>query len=114
MPIVRNNYSLQPSMGNHQLVVISQLLQVIGNMRHIDDLFLWLVHTLSRRLGIDVIQFWALQNHIGGQVTLELRSTVSQNLKLPQYVVINPDVMGAVRHILKERSGLMPLPATRI
>jgi hypothetical protein len=114
MPTVRNNYPAQPSMGNHQLVIISQLLQIIENVQHIDELFLWLVHTLLRRLDIDVIQFWTLQSHVGGQATLELRTMVSRNLELPQYVVINPDVVGEIRHVLKERSGFMPMPVGTI
>jgi len=113
-PVASNNYSSQPSIGNHQVVIISQLLQIVGYVRHIDELFLWLVHTLSWRLGIDVIQFWTLQNHVGGQATLELRTIVSRNLELPQYVVINPDVVGAIRHVLKQRSGLMPLPVASV
>src|SRR5437879_2744798 len=113
-PIASDNYSPQPSMSNHQLIILSQLLQIIGHVRHIDELFLWLVHTLSWHLGIDVIQFWTLQNHVGGQATLELRTMVSRNLELPQYVVINPDVVGAIRHILKQRSGLMPLPVASV
>lgn len=109
-PIIRNNYPTQPSMGNQQLVIISQLLQIIENVQHIDELFLWLVHILLQRLGIDVIQFWTLQSHVGGQATLELRTMVSRNLELPQYVIVNPDVVGEIRHVLKDRSGLMPMP----
>jgi hypothetical protein len=110
MPAAKNSYSTLPGMGNHQLVIISQLLRIIDNVQHIDDLFLWLVHTLLKRLDIDVIQFWTLQGHVGGQVTLELRTMVSRNLALPQYVVVNPDVASQIRSVLKERSGLMPMP----
>lgn len=109
---VKNNYPTQPGMGNHQLVIISQLLQIIDNMQHIDELFLWLVHTLLRRLGIDVVQLWTLQSHVGGQATLELRTMVSRNLGLPQYVVSNPAVVGEIRQVMKERSGFITMPVS--
>ena len=105
-----SNDSSQLGMGNQQQVMISQSLQMIGNVRHVDELFHWLACTLSKSLGIDVIQFWTLQNYAQGQANLELRTMVSRNLELPQNVVINPDVVGQIRHVLKKRSGLMPSP----
>jgi hypothetical protein len=87
---------------------------MIGNIQHIDELFLWLAHTLSKSLGIDVIQFWTLQSYAHGQATLELRTMVSRNLELPQNVVINPDVVGQIRQVLKKRSGLMPSPVSTV
>lgn len=113
-PTIKSSHAPQLSMGNHQIVIISQLLQIIENVKNIDELFLWLVHTLSQRLGIDVIQFWTLQNHVGEQATLDLRTIVSRNLELPQQIVNNLDVVGEIRHVLKERSGLMPVPVATI
>ncbi len=110
MSTVKNSYPTLPGMGNHQLVVISQLLRIIDNVQHIDDLFLWLAHTLLRRLSIDVIQLWTQQSHVGGQVTLELRTMVARNVALPQYVVVNSGIASQIRSVLKERSGLMPMP----
>jgi hypothetical protein len=110
MPTAKSSYPTLPGMGNHQLVIISQLLRIIDNVQHIDDLFLWLAHTLLRRLSIDVIQLWTLQSHVEGQVTLELRTMVSRNFALPQHVVVNSGVANQIRSVLKERSGLMPMP----
>ena len=112
--VLNNNASFQPSRGHQQQVIISQLLQMIGNVRHIDELFYWLARILSKSLGIDVIQFWTLQNYADGQATLELRTMVSRNLELPQNIVINPDVVGQIRHVLKKRSGLMPSPVNMV
>src|SRR5690348_11264779 len=103
-PMPTANNSALPGMGNHQLVIISQLLQIIDNVQHVDELFLWLAHTLLRRLGSDVIQFWTLQNHVEEQITLDLRTMVSRDLALPQYAVVNPDVANQIRSVLKERS----------
>jgi hypothetical protein len=114
LPTIESNHAPHLSMGNHQIVIISQLLQIIENVKNIDELFLWLVHILSRRLGIDVIQFWTLQNHVEEQATLDLRTMVSRNLELPQHIVNNLDVVGEIRHVLKERSGLMPVPVATV
>ena len=113
-PMPTANNSALPGMGNHQLVIISQLLQIIDNVQHVDELFLWLAHTLLRRLGSDVIQFWTLQNQVEEQITLDLRTMVSRDLALPQYAVVNPDVANQIRSVLKERSGFMPMPVSTV
>ena len=107
-----NSYPTQPRMGNHQLVVISQLLQIIEQVQHVNDVFSWLVHTLLQRFGLDVIQLWTLQGQTEGQATLELRAMVSRNVALPQYVVNNSHVVREIKHVLRERSGLMPMPVS--
>src|SRR6476660_5878770 len=65
--------------GNQQLVIITQLLQMSVNMRHVDEMFLWLSHIMGQRLNIDVLQFWAYQAHVTGHYSTELRAAASQN-----------------------------------
>jgi hypothetical protein len=100
--------------GNHQLVIITQLLQMSVNMRHIDEMFLWLSHIIGQRLNVDVLQFWAYQAHVTGQHSAELRATASQNTVLPLHLVNNPQVAEIVRDLLTERSGVNPQLVTNI
>ena len=97
-----------PLASNHRLVIITQLLQIAGNMRHIDELWLWLSHMLVQRLDIQVIQFWASQPHHTNTSLPELRAMVCQNISLPQYVVINPQVTSVTQRIHNEQQGAMP------
>ncbi len=100
--------------GNHQLVIITQLLQMSVNMRHIDEMFLWLSHIIGQRLNVDVLQFWAYQAHSTGQYSAELRATASQNILFPLHVVNNPQVAEIIRELLTERSGVNPQPVTNV
>ncbi|HWS84052.1 MAG TPA: hypothetical protein VN207_07305 [Ktedonobacteraceae bacterium] len=100
--------------GNQQLVIITQLLQMSVNMRHIDEMFLWLSHIIGQRLNVDVLQFWAYQAHVTGQYSAELRATASQNTLFPLHVVNNAQVAEIVRDILTERSGVNPQPVASV
>src|SRR5437660_4816769 len=100
--------------GNQQLVIITQLLQMSVNMRHIDEMFLWLSHIIGQRLNVDVIQFWAYQAHVTGQYSAELRATASQNTLFPLHVVNNTQVAEIVRDLLTERSGVNPQPVASV
>ncbi len=108
------NHQAPPVMGNHQLVIITQLLQIAGSMRHIDELFLWLSHMLVQRLDVSVIQFWAIQNAGTHIPATELRTMASQNVSLPQSIVINAQVVEVTEHILNERHSTLPQPVASI
>src|SRR5437868_3548794 len=53
----------QINVGHQQLAIITQLLQMSVNMRHIDEMFLWLSHSIGQRLNVDVLQLWSYQAH---------------------------------------------------
>ncbi len=100
--------------GNQQLVIITQLLQMSVNMRHIDEMFLWLSHIIGQRLNVDVIQFWTYQANIHGQYSAELRAAAGQNTLFPLQVVNNAQVGEIVRDLLVEQSGANPQPVANI
>jgi len=100
--------------GNQQLVIITQLLQMSVNMRHVDEMFLWLSHIMGQRLNIDVLQFWAHQGHITGHFSTELRAAASQNTLFPLHVVNNAQVAEIIRDMLTERSVSNPQPVTSV
>jgi hypothetical protein len=92
--------------GNQQLVIISQLLQMSVSMRHIDEMFLWLSQIIVQRLGVEVIQLWASQNHITGQQSTELRAMASQNGLFPLQIVNNPQVSEVLKDVLATQSAI--------
>jgi hypothetical protein len=100
--------------GNQQLVIITQLLQMSVNMRHIDEMFLWLSHIIGQRLNVDVMQFWTYQANIHGQYSAELRAAASQNTLFPLHVVNNAQIGEVVRDLLVEQSGANPQPVTNL
>ncbi len=105
-------YTQRVGGGNQQLVIITQLLQMSVNMRHIDEMFLWLSHIIGQRLNVDVLQFWAYQAHDTGQYAAELRATASQNTLFPLHVVNNSQIAEVIKEILAERSGVNPQPVS--
>ncbi len=98
----------QIDVGHQQLAIITQLLQMSVNMRHIDEMFLWLSHIIGQRLNINVLQFWSYQAHTTGQYSAELRVTASQNTLFPLQVVNNAQVAEIVRDLLTQQSGVSP------
>jgi hypothetical protein len=99
-----------PSTPNHQLVIITQLLQIAANIRHIDEMFLWLAHSMGQRLEIEAIQLWAKQNHIGGQCVPQLRAMACRQNAIPFHVLSNPQMAEVVGDLLDARSGVKPQP----
>src|SRR5258708_3680909 len=104
----------QPTMGNQQLVIITQLLQVVDTFQHIDDLFSWLSQMFIRRMDIQVLQFWAQQEQIIGPHSTQLRTMAYQNRALPYHVVANSYISGAIEQVLKNQQGIMPRSISNI
>jgi hypothetical protein len=96
------------STPNHQLVIITQLLQIAANIRHIDEMFLWLAHSMGQRLGLEAIQFWTNQNYIGGQCAPQLRAMACRQNTIPFHVLSNPQMSEVAGNLLYERSGAKP------
>lgn len=94
--------------GYQQLTIITQLLQMSRNMRHIDEMFLWLSHCIGQRLNIDVLQLWSYQHHTTGQYSAELRVTASQNTWFPLEVVDNAQVTEIIRDMFTQEAGVSP------
>ena len=95
---------------NHQLVIITQLLQIAANIRHIDEMLLWLAHSIGQRLELDAIQFWTNQNHIGGQSSPKLRAMACRYNGLPLHVLNNAQIADVAENLLYERRGIKPQP----
>jgi hypothetical protein len=85
--------------------IAGQLLQ-ITNLHHIDDVFLWLVHTIVHRFGAQVAQVWAMQSTDKGQLFPQLRSVMRQDRSLSQNIVANPHVASLAGHMLSTQRDI--------
>jgi hypothetical protein len=109
-----SQHSHRPGGGNPQLVIITQLLQIVTNMQHIDELFLWLSHSIGQRMNIPVLQLWTNQAHTSGQSSVELRVMASQHPSLPPHVVNSAQVVEVVQGLLNERHGIRSQPVGNV
>jgi hypothetical protein len=96
------------TMGNHQLVIFTQLLRVAPNMQHIDELLHWLGHTLIQRLELEAIQFWTQQDTTSGVTHSELRVMACRNSSQPQQLMAQHKIATVAEQLLTERHGSVP------
>ena len=95
-------------MGNHQLAIITRLLQVVETMENLDDLFSWLADTVVQRMDVQVVQLWTMQAYVSGQVGCELRTITCQSPSLPQHIVINQPLAHTVEQLLNKQQSVAP------
>ncbi len=95
-------------MGNHQLVIITRLLQVVETMETIDELFAWLAEMIIQRMDVQVVQFWAMQAYTHGRESCALRTMACQSTSLPQHIVVNQPLADAVEQSLNKQQSVAP------
>ncbi len=102
--------------ANHQLVIITQLLQIAANIRHIDEMLLWLTHSIGQRLNLEAIQFWTNQNHlnVNRQSSTKLRAMACQHSAIPLHVLNNGQIAEVAGNLLQERHGVKSLPVGNV
>ena len=101
-------------MGNHQLIIITRLLQCVETLQNIDELFTWLADIMMQRMDIQVVQFWAMQGYTNGRERCELRTSTHHNISLPSHIVVNQPVADTVEHLLNKRQSFVPQPVKNI
>lgn len=92
------------------IVLITQLMQTMATMHHVDEIFLWLANTMTQRLDIPIVQFWAVQQDNTGQSHTQIRASACQNSTLPRQVYINNHVAKVIEHLFYERRNSVSLP----
>src|SRR5690349_9382944 len=98
---VEQRRSLQPGAKNHYRTILTQLLQIIERLEHIDDVFLWLANQMVPQLGIDALQIWTAQvTHIQ-QAIPTLRASSLYDKTIPQHVVMNSKIAETVDAIAR-------------
>lgn len=100
----------QPSDSSQQLTVITQLMQSVTTMHHIDELFFWLAQMIAHHLDVSVVEFWARQANSVGDFSLDLRASVCQSDAIPRQLAAGDAVRLFVEGIQRERRGFWLKP----
>ena len=86
--------------GKLRMAVTTELLRVIRDMRHVDELFQWLSDTLVQHFNTQVVQFWVAQVDYQGQYFMKLQVLSSQDNSIPYRVALSKpfaDLAGEIR-----------------
>lgn len=89
--------------------ILAQVSQAT-TIQHIDDVFLWLAHTVVNNFGAQVAQVWAMQATTMGQIFPQLRSVMCQDLSLSQNIVVNTHVAALASHMLRTQRNIQLHP----
>src|SRR5690242_3373613 len=112
-----NNYippSRPPEERRQPIALVARLMQDAPNMRHVDEVFLWLSQTIAKHLDITVVQFWTTQLDSNGQFHAALRALASQHQALPQPVHLNQHMALVMRQRLLEKRSSASLPVENV
>ncbi|GHO46660.1 hypothetical protein [Ktedonospora formicarum] len=112
-----NNYvppSKSPEERRQPIALVARLMQDAPNMRHVDEVFLWLSQTIAKHLDITVVQFWTTQLDSNGQFHAALRALASQHQALPQPVHLNQHMALVMRQRLLEKRSSASLPVENV
>ena len=104
----------QSGSGIQPIALVSQLQQQVLNMKHIDEMFSWMSHTMVNQWQIPLIQFWAPQAYNTGRVRLVLRAVASQDASLPASLHANYQTANVVKHLLRERECMTARPIASV
>jgi hypothetical protein len=99
--------------GMRPVAIVSQLLQRVVNIHHIDELLTWIATTMRQRLGIDAVQIWAAQGRTTGVLYTKLRASVSQHLSQTRGVTESAEVAALIERMLREQRGIQSIPVTK-
>ena len=86
--------------GKLRMAVSTELMRVIRDMRHADELFQWLSDALVQHFGAQVAQFWVAQVDSQGQYFMKLQVLSSRDNSIPFRVALSKpfaDLAGEIR-----------------
>ena len=92
--------SYRGNTGKLRMAVTTELLRVIRDMRHADELFQWLSDALVQHFDTQVVQFWVAQVDYQGQYFMKLQVLSSQDNSIPYRVALSKpfaDLAGEIR-----------------
>ncbi|GHO89004.1 hypothetical protein [Dictyobacter formicarum] len=89
-------------MGNHQLIIFTQLLQAIAGMQRIDELLQWTANVLVQRLELEAVQIWSLQDDCFRQISIKQCITACRQVNIPKQILINSHVAEAAKRLCNE------------
>lgn len=103
-----------PEKSIQPIAVVSQLLQTVTDMHHIDELLMWMANIMVQRFHASATQMWALQASSSGEVSIRLRANVCQYVFQDLHVLEGAEVRAFVERKLREKQGILSVPVTNI
>jgi hypothetical protein len=94
------------------IVIVSQLLQLVTSMHHIDELFTWLATTMVERFSMISVQIWAVQAYRTGGGRRKLRASTSRHPSQALQVLESAEVRVFVERMLREQRGILSIPVS--
>ena len=86
--------------GKLRMAVATELMRVIRDMRHADELFQWLSDALVQHFSAQIAQFWVAQVDSQGQYFMKLQVLSSRDNSIPFRVALSKpfaDLAGEIR-----------------
>ncbi|HLI68183.1 MAG TPA: hypothetical protein VKV19_00370 [Ktedonobacteraceae bacterium] len=99
-----NDQFFSSSPGKQQVTsLVPRLMQIVGSMHHIDELFQWLAQAFVHYFNIQVLVFWT--NHVAqsGQLAVQLRALARQDASLPEQILVNDQMLHLMQRLMNER-----------
>jgi len=100
--------------GTHPVALISQLLQHVASIRHIDELLGWITNTMVQRLDMASVQVWAVQAYTTGALRSKLRASASQHPFQATQVLESAEVGTLIERMLRDQQGMLSIPVTSV
>jgi hypothetical protein len=94
------------------IVIVSQLLQLVTSMHHIDELFTWLATIMVERFSMISVQVWAVQAYRTGGGRRKLRASTSRHPSQALQVLESAEVRVFVERMLREQRGILSIPVS--
>src|SRR5579885_1235455 len=99
---------LSTELQQRQLAIMSQLLRAIIRMQHFDELLRWLAYMIVQRLDTQAAQLWTNQGEHPARPMMQLRALISQDVSLPEQIVINDQIGAMAQRLAHERINYQP------
>ena len=99
---------ISTDMQQRQLAVVTQLLRAVATMQHIDELLRWLTYMIVQRFDIQLTQLWTNQGEHPARPMMQLRAMVSQDVSLPEQIVVNDPISAMAQRLAHERINFQP------
>src|SRR5713226_4251327 len=108
-----SSYDNSSNEGMRPVAVVSQLLQGVANIHHIDELLMWIANTMIQSSGVDAVQVWATQAHTTGALYIKLRASASQRPSQTRGMFESAEVAALIERMLREKRGIQSIPVTK-
>jgi hypothetical protein len=112
----KNAFTLLNTSGERgqPIALIALLLQNIGNMQDINEVFLWLSKAITQSFNIAIVQFWATRMDATGQFHAKIEAFAGQNPSIPQPLHVNQHVMAVIERLFYEQQNTASLSVETI